>query len=226
MDEKLQKFMDKIKYQFKDIQLLKTALSHRSHGKINNERLEFLGDSIVNFVAASELFNRFAEAKEGQLSRLRSYLVKGDTLAEIAKEFEFGDALRLGIGESKSGGALRISILADTVEAVIGAIYLDSNMEVCYERVADWYSERINDLSLEDVHKDPKSLLQEFLQAKQLPLPEYKLASMSGEEHSQVFLIECHTVLLDHPVKGEGTSRRRAEQEAADNALKELENVK
>jgi len=222
MDNKLMQLMNKIKYDFRDISLLTTALSHCSCGKTNNERLEFLGDSLVNFIVAHELFKRFPSAQEGQLSRLRAFLVKGETLAAIAKEFDLSQYIHLGSGELKSGGAYRISILADAVEAIIGAIFLDSDLEACYAKVAQWYQERINALSLEEVYKDPKSLLQELVQAKQLPLPEYHLVKIAGKEHQQKFIVACKIKLLDKPCQGEGTSRRRAEQAAASAALEEL----
>lgn len=225
MTTKLEKLMQQLEYKFDDITLLETALSHKSLGKINNERLEFLGDSLVNFVAAHELFKTFPTAQEGQLSRLRAYLVKGDTLAEIAQEFNLSKYIRLGVGELKSGGAQRVSILADAVEAIIGAIFLDSAMDICYEVVAKWYRDRVNNLSLQEVYKDPKSLLQELVQAKQLPLPEYELISTFGKEHEQLFLVECRVRLLNHPVQGKGTSRRRAEQAAASAVLEELRNA-
>lgn len=217
-----EKLMEKIGYSFKDIRLLEEALSHRSSGKSNNERLEFLGDSIVNFVVACELFHRFPKAKEGQLSRLRANLVKEEGLMELARFFELSPFIRLGPGEIKSGGAERASILADTVEAIIAAIYLDSGMDNCYRLVTEWYKEKLESLSADAVHKDPKSLLQELLQAKQLPLPEYKLVELKGEEHSQQFVIECHNGLLKKPIRAEGTSRRRAEQQAALLVLEEL----
>ncbi len=223
----IKKLMKKIDYQFHNIDLLELALTHRSYGgNENNERLEFLGDSIVNFVIASDLYERFPEAKEGQLSRVRSHLVKGDTLAELAKEFGFGRAIKLGSGELKSGGAERISILADVVEAIIGAVYLDIGMEVCYQKIIAWYQERLNNLSLDMVFKDPKSLLQELVQGRQLPLPEYKLIEVKGGEHEQRFVIACSIKLLKYDVVGEGTSRRRAEQDSAQHVLEELERGK
>lgn len=225
MENKFAQLMDKIKYDFTDVSLLSTALSHRSCGKTNNERLEFLGDSLVNFIAAHELFKRFPSAQEGELSRLRAFLVRGETLAAIAKEFNLSQYIRLGSGELKSGGAYRVSILADAVEAIIGAMFLDSDLETCYAKVAEWYQERIDGLSLEEVYKDPKSLLQELVQAKQLPLPEYHLVKIVGKEHQQKFIIECFVKLLDKPCKGEGTSRRRAEQAAANAVLEELRHV-
>lgn len=225
MEQDLSELMCRLNYNFKDITLLKTALSHRSRGKVNNERLEFLGDSLVNFVIAHELFKRFPSAQEGQLSRLRAYLVRGETLAEIAKEFDLSRYMKLGTGEFKSGGAYRVSILADAVEAIIGAVFLDSDLEICYKKVADWYQHRLDKLSLEEVYKDPKSLLQELVQAKQLPLPEYTLIKITGKEHKQKFIVACKIALLDDPVIGEGTSRRKAEQAAASAALEELESV-
>jgi ribonuclease III len=225
MKVEVERFMVKIGYRFDDLKLLETALSHRSCGKDNNERLEFLGDSVVNFVTASELYKVFPEAKEGQLSRLRAHLIRGETLAEIAKEFELGLVLRLGSGESRSGGAGRGSILADALEAVIGAIYLDGGMEACYKCIANWYAERIKGLSLDNVHKDPKSLLQEYVQSKKLPLPEYELVTVAGEEHNQHFIIACRVSGLDHPITGEGSNRRKAEQQAAERVVQELANA-
>ncbi|MGD9108044.1 MAG: ribonuclease III [Gammaproteobacteria bacterium] len=225
MEQDLSELMHKIDYKFKDIALLKTALSHRSCGKVNNERLEFLGDSLVNFVVANELFKLFPEAQEGQLSRLRAYLVRGETLAEIAKEFDLSRYIKLGVGEFKSGGAYRVSILSDAVEAIIGAMFLDSDLETCYAKVTNWYQQRLGELSLEEVYKDPKSLLQELVQAKQLPLPEYDLVKITGKEHKQKFIVECKIALLNKPVQGEGTSRRKAEQAAASAALEELKDA-
>lgn len=218
----LETLMTTIEYKFKDESLLRLALSHRSLSKNNNERLEFLGDSFLNFVIASELYCHFPSAKEGQLSRLRANMVRGETLAEIAQEFGLSEFLRLGSGEIRSGGAYRVSIMADAVEAIIGAIYLDSDMDICYQCVKRWYRERIDQLSLTDIMKDPKSRLQELLQAQQMPLPEYNIVETRGNGHNQVFILECKTVLLDHPVRAEGSSRRKAEQQAAENILEEL----
>ena len=223
MKKSLDELMKKIGYEFKNIRLLETALSHRSYGKKNNERLEFLGDSIVNFIIANELFKRFPKTREGDLSRLRSKLVKGETLARLAKEFEIGEVLRLGQGEIKSGGAKRTSILADAVEAIIAAIYVDAGMEICCKRVRAWYKKRLDVLSPDNIQKDPKSELQELLQSKQLPLPKYKLIGAKGEEHEQIFVIECKISLLDEAIRGEGKSRRAAEQKVAEAILKELD---
>jgi len=209
-------------YQFKDRALLVLAMTHRSYGGHNNERLEFLGDSVLNFIIAEALFSRFPKAREGQMSRLRARLVKGVTLAELAKEFGLGDFLLLGSGELKSGGFRRESILADAMESIIGAIYLDSGFESCKERVLYWYGERMESLSLQDTQKDPKTRLQEFLQSRQQELPRYEVTNVVGEQHAQTFFVECDISMLDCSTKGRGSSRRIAEQQAATQALKLL----
>lgn len=209
-------------YVFTDTDVVQQALTHRSCGARNNERLEFLGDSILNFVIADALYQQFPQAREGQLSRLRARLVKGVTLAEIAREMELGEFLKLGSGELKSGGFNRASILADTVEALIGAIYLDSDLETCRARVLDWYRGRLDGLSLEDTQKDPKTRLQEHLQAQRAELPRYHLIRVEGEAHEQTFYIECEVALLTERSSGEGSSRRIAEQQSATAALKAL----
>ena len=215
----------KLGYLFKDESLIELAVTHRSHGKRNNERLEFLGDSILNFVIAEALYAKFPEAKEGQLSRLRAQLVKGETLAELAREMKLGDFLRLGSGELKSGGFRRDSILADTVEAIIGAIYLDSDMDSCRPYILDWYQSRLDQTTLQDTQKDSKTRLQEFLQSRRAPLPGYELISVTGEAHKQTFEIRCNVSLLEQSTEGKGSSRRQAEQEAARKALKQLKVV-
>ncbi|SEI37750.1 ribonuclease-3 [Allopseudospirillum japonicum] len=209
-------------YTFQQDALLELALTHRSYGGHNNERLEFLGDSIINFIIADDLYKRFPKAREGQLSRLRARLVKGVTLAELAREFNLGDYLRLGSGELKSGGYRRESILADAMEAIIGAIYLDAGMETCRERVLAWFKTRLQNLSLNDTQKDPKTRLQEFLQARQQALPRYEVVDVQGESHAQIFSVECYVELLPQPTRGSGSSRRVAEQDAAQAALKLL----
>lgn len=223
MSNPLNAFSRRIGHEFADIGLLELAMTHRSYGGQNNERLEFLGDSIVNFVIAEALFRRFPAAREGQLSRLRARLVKGQTLAELAREFEVGQCLRLGSGEMKSGGHRRDSILADAVEAVIGAIYLDAGMDVVKTRVLSWYAARLEALDLQDTQKDPKTRLQEFLQSRQSPLPRYEVVSVEGEAHAQTFTIECHVEMLSRHTLGIGSSRRHAEQQAAAKALELLE---
>ncbi|WP_300271865.1 ribonuclease III [Halomonas sp.] len=223
MSQTLNAFSRRLGHDFGDDALLELAMTHRSYGGQNNERLEFLGDSIVNFVIAEALFRRFPEAREGQLSRLRARLVKGQTLAELAREMGFGEHLRLGSGEMKSGGHRRESILADAVEAVIGAIYLDAGMEAVRARVLSWYAVRLEGISLQDTQKDPKTRLQEFLQSRQAPLPRYEVVSVEGEAHAQTFTVECHVELLEGHTVGVGSSRRHAEQQAAELALKQLE---
>ncbi|MFG6137475.1 MULTISPECIES: ribonuclease III [Halomonas] len=223
MSNSLTQFSRRIGHDFAQPDLLELALTHRSYGGRNNERLEFLGDSIVNFVIAEDLFQRFPQAREGQLSRLRARLVKGQTLAELAREMEFGGHLLLGSGEMKSGGHRRDSILADAVEAVIGAIYLDAGMETARARVLAWYAERLEDINLQDTQKDPKTRLQEFLQSRQSALPRYEVISVEGEAHAQTFTVECHVEMLEEHTLGIGSSRRHAEQQAAEMALSHLE---
>jgi len=222
----LLKLSQRLGYTFNDEALINLALTHRSLSGTNNERLEFLGDSILNFVIAEALFLKFPHAKEGKLSRLRARLVKGDTLAEIAKEFDLGDFLLLGSGEMKSGGFRRESILADTVEALIGAIYLDSDMATVKACILAWYQERLANLTLDDPMKDPKTRLQEYLQGNKQPLPKYEVTSIDGDAHEQVFNVLCRVKSLDKPVEGSGSSRRIAEQQAAQQvlALLEIEN--
>lgn len=218
-----QRLQQRLGYQFSDPKLLALALTHRSHGAHNNERLEFLGDSILNFVVGEALYRRFPEAREGQLSRLRSQMVKGETLAEISREFELGECLTLGEGEMKSGGRQRDSILADTLEALIGAIYLESGFTPCAERVNAWYQDRLNALSLEQPAKDAKTRLQEFLQAQKLPLPEYNLVELEGEAHAHRFTIECRVPLLQEAARARANSRRAAEKQSAAEVLERLQ---
>ncbi|WOD09333.1 ribonuclease III [Marinomonas sp. GJ51-6] len=210
-------------YFFADLGLLELALTHRSFGGKNNERLEFLGDSILNYVIAEDLFHRFPKAKEGELSRLRASLVKGDTLAELAREFQLGDFLKLGAGELKSGGFRRDSILADAVEGIIGAIYLDAGMDVCRQHILAWYKDRLDATSLKIVTKDAKTRLQEYLQARKYGLPQYEVVKIDGEPHDQTFYVNCQVEAYDGVIEGKGNSRRIAEQNAAAKALKKLE---
>ncbi|MGI9278866.1 MAG: ribonuclease III [Endozoicomonas sp.] len=221
--DELARLERRLGYTFSDRSRLELALTHRSCGSRNNERLEFLGDSIVNFVIAEALFERFPDAREGQLSRLRARMVRGATLAEIGREFQLGDCLRLGSGELKSGGYRRESILADAVEAIIGAIYLDVGMETCRERIRSWFTDRLAGLSITDQqNKDPKTRLQEFLQARQNPLPKYRVLNIEGDAHDQVFTVVCELQSLDICSEGQGPSRRGAEQQAARFALDKL----
>lgn len=219
MSVSLSRLERKLGYTFKDQGLMTLALTHRSYAGRNNERLEFLGDAILNFVAGEALFERFPQAREGQLSRLRARLVKGETLALLARGFELGEYLRLGSGELKSGGFRRESILADALEALIGAIYLDSGMDAARERVLAWLTNELEGLTLVDTNKDPKTRLQEFLQSRACELPRYEVVDIQGEPHCRTFFVECEVTLLNDKTQGQGASRRIAEQVAAAAAL-------
>jgi len=212
-------------YRFSDQDLLEQALTHRSASGSNNERLEFLGDSILGFVIANELYERFPVASEGQLSRLRASLVKRDTLAKLARQFALGDYLNLGPGELRSGGQARASILADALEAILAAIYLDSGYAITREVILNLFEARLRVLDLDAQQKDPKTRLQELLQARKLALPNYEIVETSGTPHDQVFVVRCSIDELDLVEQGTGSSRRRAEQEAASRLLQELEHV-
>lgn len=205
----------KLNYAFKSPELLKTALTHRSRGGEHNERLEFLGDAVVNFVIADVLFHQFPKATEGELSRWRASLVNRDALAELAKEFNLGDFLLLGAGEMRSGGSQRQSILSCAMEALIGAIFLDGGFEAADACIKKWYVPFVQALSSAASHKDPKTLLQELLQSRRLPLPIYTVEAIEGEAHQQIFTVSCEVDGLKDKTFGKGTSRRRAEQDAA-----------
>ena len=222
-----QKLGRKLGYQFQSTDQLSLALTHRSvSGKRNNERLEFLGDSILNFIIAEALYHKFPDAKEGDLSRLRAHLVQGKTLAEIAKEMELGDYLQLGVGELKSGGHRRASILADAVEAIIGAMYQEAGLDQTREVVCVWYQERLAKVNLQNTGKDAKTRLQEYLQSKQQALPCYEVTSIEGTAHNQTFTVLCRVASQDEEnngvtieKQGVGHSRRKAEQIAAGEML-------
>ncbi len=209
-------------YTFRQPEILADALTHRSAGSHNNERLEFLGDAILNFVIAAELFAGSPHATEGELSRLRATLVNRTSLADIARDLELGDCLTLGAGELKSGGFRRASILSDALEAVFGAVYLDGGFEPCRALVLALYRERL--ASLPGMHelKDPKTRLQELLQARHLPLPTYRVVEVSGAPHAQTFLVDCEVRGLTAVAHGRGNSRRTAEQAAAQSLLEQL----
>lgn len=210
----------KLGYTFNHQELLQQALTHRSASSKHNERLEFLGDSILSFVIANALYHRFPRVDEGDMSRMRATLVRGNTLAELAREFDLGECLRLGPGELKSGGFRRESILADTVEALIGGVFLDSNIQTVEQLILNWYKTRLDEISPGDKQKDPKTRLQEYLQGRHLPLPSYLVVQVRGEAHDQEFTIHCQVSGLSEPVVGTGPSRRKAEQAAAEQALK------
>lgn len=207
--------MQRLNYTFQDEKLLKKALTHRSKGIDNNERFEFLGDAVVNFVIGEILFHQYPKGSEGELSRWRASLVNRDTLADLAKIFDLGIYLHLGSGEQRSGGSERNSILSCAMEAVIGAVYLDGGFAVARECILAWYEPFLNSLSSAASHKDPKTLLQEYLQGQRLPLPNYLVAAIEGEAHQQLFTISCQINGVSDITHGQGTSRRRAEQAAA-----------
>jgi len=206
------------------LELLKEALTHRSAGGRNNERLEFLGDAVLGLIIARELFHRFPQADEGSLSRMRALLVNQTSLAAIAQELGLGDWLILGPGELKSGGFRRDSILSDALEAVVGALLEDQGIEACERWVLGLFKTQLAVLE-GGVTKDPKTRLQEFLQARGLPLPRYELISVHGAPHAQTFEIACHVELLPEVSVGKGSSRKRAEQEAAAFALAKLSSL-
>ena len=219
--EQLEKILN---YQFSDNSLLELALTHRSFQGKNNERLEFLGDSILNFIIAELLFKKFNSLPEGDLSRLRSQLVKSETLSEIGILLKLGDYLILGEGELKSSGWRRPSILADSVEAIIGAVFIDGGISAASDLIIDWFKSRIDLINPDNIEKDSKSILQELLQANKISLPDYNIVSIEGEAHCQHFRVSCSIPKLGLSIEGEGSSRKIAEQSAAEEILKKLKN--
>ena len=209
-------------YQFNDQALLKQALTHRSAATAHNERLEFLGDAVLSLVIADALYHRFPKQNEGDLSRMRATLVRGQTLAELALEFELSDHIVLGQGELKSGGFRRESTLADAVEALIGAVYLEAGVERARELVLSWYQGRLDAIEPGINQKDAKTRLQEYLQGKHLPLPDYEVVNIRGAAHKQEFTVKCTVSGMDSPVIALGSSRRKAEQAAAQQVLELL----
>ena len=218
----MDKLQQKINYQFKDIALLKLALTHRSMGKNNNERLEFLGDSILGVVISRELYKRFDHVDEGKLSRLRSHLVRGQTLAQLARELELSDILILGPGELKSGGFRRESIQADAVEAIFGAVLLDSDFETINTVILDLYCDLLDDINPNDSLKDPKTQLQEYLQKRGNTLPKYELVKTVGKDHNAVFTMNCSLQDQAMQVEQAAKSIKRAEQLCAQILLDKL----
>ncbi|MEO5829568.1 MAG: ribonuclease III [Rhodanobacter sp.] len=210
-----------LNYRFRDPALAELALTHRSIGKPNNERLEFLGDALLGAIIAEMLYEAHPKASEGELSRLRAQLVNGQALAVVARELELGDGLKLGTGELKSGGFRRESILADAFEATLAAVYLDGGFDACRDTVRHLFAERI--AALRRSSKDAKTRLQEWLQAKGLPLPQYELVASHGEDHAKTFDIRC---TIAEPVamaaEAHGGNRRAAEQDAAEIVLNQL----
>lgn len=204
-----------IGHRFNDPELLRRALTHRSYSALHNERLEYLGDSVLNCAVALELFHRFPQLTEGELSRLRANLVNQQSLTTVAQQFGFGERMRLGEGEIRSGGLQRPSILADAVEAVVGAVFLDAGFDAAASVVRLLFGKALAAVDPQSVGKDPKTLLQEYLQSRRLGLPRYGVVATRGEAHRHVFQVECVIPELNIRSMGEGASRRSAEQNAA-----------
>lgn len=218
----LKKLQVVLNYSFKDEHLLQKAITHRSFSKaVNNERLEFLGDSVLGLVISEHLFKRLRKATEGELSRIRASLVKEDALAMVARDINLGDYLQLGSGELKSGGFRRASILSDAMEAIFGAIYLDGGFDEVRKTIHYLYEDYLVTLPEPKDLKDPKTSLQEYLQGAKQPLPEYRVVKTEGKSHDQTFTVECHIAGLGLVTTGTGNSRKRAEQMAASAALKQ-----
>ncbi len=216
----------KLGLNFNNPELFTAALTHRSANAKNNERLEFLGDSILGFVIAQKLYDLFPEASEGVLSRLRASLVNQGSLAELARQHQLGDYLFLGSGELKSGGFRRDSILSDALEAIMGALFKDQGIDACQNWIEVLFKDKLDSLSLNNWQKDPKTQLQEIMQSKKQELPEYTLVTMSGLAHEQTFEVRCQIPLLDITCIGAGISRKKAEQAAAELMLEQLNKVK
>jgi len=216
-----EKLFINLNYHFNNISILERALRHRSLGKISNERLEFLGDSALNFTIAVELYHRYPNMTEGELSRLRANLVNGEVLAELAVALGVGDFLQFGAGELRSGGMKRKSILTDAMEAIIGAIYLDSDFTTAQKSILHWFKKIINNIA-GVVKKDPKTTLQEFLQKLKLPLPIYTVESISGASHSQIFTVKCAVCNLTEATISTGPNKRQAESFAAAQMLTKI----
>lgn len=202
-------------YAFKSPELFAQALTHRSFGARHNERLEFVGDAVLNCVVADALYARFPDIDEGDLSRVRASLVNGTTLADIARRLGLGEAIHVGEGEQRSGGTDRPSILADALEAVYGAVFLDGGFDAARGVIDRTFGEVLRDADPGMLAKDPKTRLQEWLQARHLPVPEYRIVDVGGEAHAQTFVVECRIAALHLAIGGTGTSRRAAEQAAA-----------
>lgn len=211
-------------YRFRQSQLLEQALTHRSFSRSrNNERLEFLGDSILNLVISNAIFSQFADASEGELSRIRAGLVNEACLAQVAREIDLGEMIKLGSGELKSGGFRRDSILSDALEAVIAAIYLDSDYAHAEQTVLHLYRQRLQQIDPGAIDKDPKTRLQELLQARGLRLPIYRVVETRGKSHNQVFTVSCTVGDLELVSEGKGASRKKAEQQAAHSLLERID---
>jgi ribonuclease III len=214
---------ERLGYEPRDLTLFRAALTHRSAPGANNERLEFLGDAVLNLLIADRLYQAFPQATEGELSRLRARLVSREPLAEIAASIGLGETLQLGSGELRSGGFRRQSILADALEALLGAIFLDGGLHAVEPLITRLFAERIAALPSPEALKDPKTRLQEYLQSRSLTLPRYLILGIEGEDHAQMFKVSCEVPGLSLRVQGGGSSRRRAEQQAAARMLEAIE---
>ena len=223
-DPNLDALIRRLNVSFKDQALLQTALTHRSVHRNNNERLEFLGDGILNFVIADEIYDRYPTVTEGDLSRIRASLVNKPGLAQVAQVLQLSDYIRLGSGELKSGGHRRNSILADAVEAIFGAIYLDQGFNIAKQTILQLYAPQLDAIPSLDDLKDPKTRLQEILQSRQLGLPVYEVVHTTGKPHAQTFTVICQVQLADAQLltKAQGQSRRKAEQQAAEQMLPQI----
>lgn len=220
------KLCNRLGYTFNNQALLMQALTHRSAKGVHNERLEFLGDSILGYVIAEQLYVQFPNHDEGDLTRMRSSLVKGVTLAEIGRNFDLGAHLILGPGELKSGGHRRDSILEDAVEAIIGAVFLDSSVDTCKALILQWFAQRLKNIKPDSTHKDPKTRLQEYLQSRKIALPLYEVIQTTGQSHNQEFTVRCTTEVVKTEVLTKGSSRRKAEQAAAQKILELIQHGK
>ena len=222
MDERLESLQERIGHRFADPRLLTRALTHRSCGSGHNERLEFLGDAVLSVAISSLLFDHFSGSDEGDLTRVRAHLVREDSLHRVALQLGLPEVLRLSEGEARGGGAQRPSILADALEAVLGATYLDGGFDAARALVQRWFGEIIATTDVANWAKDAKTELQEWLQARRLPVPAYRISATRGQAHAQTFEVECAVPALDVAELGEGRSRRTAEQEAARRLLDRL----
>ncbi|MFQ3263813.1 MAG: ribonuclease-3 [Polaribacter sp.] len=223
MASNLEQLQRRLGYVFDDPELLTLALSHRSFTGPNNERMEFLGDAVLGLVVTDYLYREFSDAREGELSRMRSHIVRGESLAEVAKKLELGADILLGPGEMKSGGHRRDSILGDTVEALLGAVYLDQGIEAARDRIYDWFKSLFESALEVKPLKDSKTTLQEWLQQRGKSLPDYKLVDTGGEAHSRLFTVSCKIGAVTQEKTATASSRRRAEQMVAEQLLTELE---
>ena len=222
MSFNLERLQKKLGVKFNKPNLLEQALTHRSIGNSNNERLEFLGDSILGFVVADKIYQKFPEADEGIMSRLRANIVNGDSLADVAASLRLGEELLLGPGELKSGGRNRSSILSDAVEAIIGAIYKDDSLQAAQAWIEMHFANKLNALSTQAAIKDPKTRLQEYLQSRGEQVPDYKLMSTTGLDHNQLFTVECCVAIINQTFTASASSRKKAEQKSAHKVLEKL----